>query len=55
VTLQAAVYHYEWFNPVNHTVVATGTLTAVAGNRSFTPPFNGEAVLYLATSNAAVK
>lgn len=55
VNLQAGVYHYEWFNPVNHTMVSAGTFTAVAGNRSFTPPFNGEAVLYLATSHDAGK
>lgn len=51
VSLQAGVYNYEWFNPVEHAVVSTGTLTAVTGDRSFIPPTQGEAVLYLATAS----
>ena len=47
VNLRAGAYHYEWFNPVDHTVVSTESFTAVTGDRSFTPPNNGEAVLYL--------
>lgn len=47
VTLQAGAYHYEWFDPVNHTMISTESFMASTGERSFTPPTNGEAVLYL--------
>lgn len=47
VNLAAATYSYEWFNLSNHTVVATGFVTVTAGSKSFTPPFSGNAVLYL--------
>ncbi|MFA4817202.1 MAG: DUF4038 domain-containing protein [Parcubacteria group bacterium] len=47
VNLSAATYNYEWFNPTTGAVVETGTFTAGAGNKSFTPPFSGDAVLYL--------
>jgi hypothetical protein len=47
VNLAAGTYSYEWFNPSNHTVVATGMVTATAGNNSFTLTFSGDAVLYL--------
>ncbi|HUU30385.1 MAG TPA: DUF6298 domain-containing protein [archaeon] len=47
VTLQAGKYNFEWFNPVSDTVAATGTFTSGEGSRSFTPPFNNDAVLYL--------
>ena len=47
VHLEAGHYQYEWFNPVDHTVVLTGTLKAVTGARHFKPPFKGEAALYI--------
>lgn len=47
VNLVGATYRYEWFNPTTGSVAGTGTLTASSGNRSFTPPFSGDAVLYL--------
>jgi len=47
VNLEAGTYSYEWFNPSNHTIVATGFLTVTAGSKSFTPPFSSDAVLYL--------
>lgn len=45
--LQAGIYNYEWFNPVDHAVVSTGSFTAATGIRSFTPPIKSDAVLYL--------
>lgn len=36
----------EWFNPSNG-LTTTGTSTTGGGNRSFVPPFAGDAVLYL--------
>ena len=45
--LLAGTYSYEWFNPSTGTVSDTGSITAAAGSRSFTPPFSGNAVLYL--------
>jgi hypothetical protein len=47
VNLQAGAYNFEWFSPINHTVVSTGSFTTATGSRSFSPPINGEAVLYL--------
>jgi hypothetical protein len=53
INLAAGNYHYEWFNPVSHAVAGSGSITAVTGNRSFTPPFDGDAVLYLVITNPA--
>ena len=47
VNLVAATYNYEWFNPDTGMIAGTGTITAGSGNRTFTPPFSGDAVLYL--------
>lgn len=47
VNLQAGTYNYEWFNPSSGSIAFTGTITASGGNLSFTPPFIGDAVLYL--------
>lgn len=47
LNLAPATYRYEWFNPLTGAVAGTGTFTASAGNRLFTPPFSGDAVLYL--------
>ena len=47
VNLPANDYDYEWFNPQTGSVAGTGTITANGGNKSFTPPFSGDAVLYL--------
>lgn len=49
--LTAGSYRYEWFNPVSGTVASSGSITVAdtvaEGDRSLTPPFDGEAVLYL--------
>ena len=47
VNLIAGTYDFEWFNPVTSNIQGTGTITATTGNRSFTPPFSNDAVLYL--------
>jgi hypothetical protein len=47
VSLTAGTYAYEWFNRSRGSVVASGSLTAVGGIQAFTPPFTGDAVLYL--------
>jgi len=45
--IQAGDYTYEWYRPSNHSIQSTGTIMAGGGSKSFTPPFSGEAVLYL--------
>ena len=46
-TIVAGDYNYEWYNPVSGVVVATGTVTATGASQGFTPPFSGDAVLFL--------
>jgi hypothetical protein len=50
VNLLAGAYHFEWFNPSLGSVAGTGELNAIRGLQSFTPPFAGDAVLYLAAT-----
>jgi hypothetical protein len=40
----------EWFDPSRGTTTIAGSVPAGSSSRSFTPPFNGDAVLYLADS-----
>jgi chitodextrinase len=40
----------EWFNPSTGATTAGGTVPAGSSSRSFTPPFSGDAVLYLVDS-----
>lgn len=47
VHLTAGAYHYQWFNPSTGAVTSSGEFTAGAGNKTFTAPFSGDAVLYL--------
>jgi hypothetical protein len=47
VTLKEGDYAFEWFNPTAGEIADTGTFTATAGSRSFTAPFDGDAVLYV--------
>jgi hypothetical protein len=47
VNLNSGSYNYEWLDPSTGTVVDTGTLTESSGNRTFSAPFAGDAVLYL--------
>ena len=47
VNLESGTYSYEWFNPSSGSVSTTGNYSAFCGNNSFSPPFLGDAVLYL--------
>jgi hypothetical protein len=47
----AGTYTFEWFNPVTGTVASTGSVSTPSGAHSFTPPFPGDAVLYLRSAN----
>jgi hypothetical protein len=47
VTLIAGRYEYEWLNPSTNAIASSGTLSVATGNSSFSPPFGGDAVLYL--------
>jgi hypothetical protein len=47
VDLQSGNYSYEWFNPNTATLVSTGCVEASGGSQFFSPPFSGDAVLYL--------
>ncbi len=49
VHLAAGNYTYEWFDPVADAFVATGSFSAAAGNRQFSPPdaISADSVLYL--------
>ena len=48
VNLAKGAYSYEWFDPKAGTLAAKGRLSAIGGNQSFDPPFEGPAaVLYL--------
>jgi hypothetical protein len=55
VNLQAGTYNYEWYNPSTASSVASGSITASGGYQSFTPPFKGDAVLYLTSGPAGRK
>jgi len=49
VSLLAGTYNYEWFNPQLGIVASTGTISVISVNRTFSPPFSGDAILYLKT------
>jgi len=51
VSLKAGAYHYEWFNPSTGAVASSRQFTASAGEKTFTAPFSGDAVLYIADKN----
>jgi hypothetical protein len=55
VNLQAGTYNYEWYNPSTASSAASGSVTAPGGYQSFTPPFKGDAVLYLTSGPARRK
>lgn len=50
VTMAPGTYLVEWFNPVAGTLAATGSVSVPTGASPFTPPFSGDAVLYLKAS-----
>lgn len=47
VNLTAGQYNYEWFNPRRGTIVLKGSFTTDGENKSFKPPFRGDAILYI--------
>ena len=47
LTLVAGDYRLEWFNPATGDSTAAEPVRIEAGNRRFTPPFGGRAVLYV--------
>jgi hypothetical protein len=47
VTLVPGNYRYEWLNPSTNSTASSGAMTVPDGNRSFSPPFGGDVVLYL--------
>lgn len=51
-TLAAGTYSFEWFNPTTSSIASIGTVGG--GTRAFTPPFSGDAVLYLKNTGAPV-
>jgi hypothetical protein len=55
VDLQSGNYFYEWFNPNTATLVNTGCVKASGGSQSFSPPFLGDAVLYLISGTSLTR
>ena len=51
VDMQSGSYWYEWFEPQTASVAIAGSYDASSGNNCFTPPFSGDAVLYLRIAN----
>jgi hypothetical protein len=47
VNMKAGIYDFEWFNPKSSKVASFSKITLNDGIYSFTPPFNGNAVLFL--------
>ncbi len=47
LTVVGGTYSYEWYDPTRGTVAQTGTATLASGTQRFTPPFSGDAVLFL--------
>jgi hypothetical protein len=50
VTLVPGSYQYEWLNPAINSIASSGTLPDSNVSQSFSPPFSGDAVLYLRAS-----
>ncbi len=48
-------YAYEWFNVTEGKTAGTGTLKVAESRHEFTPPFSGDAVLWLRRSDATSK
>jgi len=43
----AGKYEYEWLDPSTNRIRSSGSVSVSGGKHSLTPPFNGDAVLYL--------
>lgn len=53
VNLPTATYRYEWFNPTTGAAAGLGTVKVSGDNKSFTPPFSNDAVLYLTAASTS--
>jgi Putative collagen-binding domain of a collagenase len=53
VNLAAGTYRAEWFNPLTGSDFDGASFTTGGGRRSFTPPFEGDALLYLRSNGQA--
>lgn len=51
LSLPAGAYTTEWFNPATGSAVPSGTITWGGGDRTCTPPFSGDAVLWLLSNS----
>lgn len=47
IDVRAGNYNFEWFNPTTGNVAGTGSFETNTVARSFTAPFEGDAVLYI--------
>jgi hypothetical protein len=47
LNLESGNYSYEWYNASAASVASSGNVSAKGGSQSFSPPFDGDAVLYL--------
>jgi hypothetical protein len=47
LSVAAGAYQFEWFNPATGAAAASGMMTLVKEQHTFTPPFQGDAVLLL--------
>jgi len=54
VNLVSGTYSYEWFNPSFGWVDSSDTIKVSSGDKTFTPPFRGDAVLYLKVVSEAL-
>ncbi len=43
-------FNVEWYNPTSNTFITAGPIAGGSSSQSFTPPFGGDAVLYLVDS-----
>ena len=46
----SAILKFTWFNPASGKAISAGTVGGGSSSQDFTPPFTGDAVLYLADS-----
>jgi hypothetical protein len=53
INLQSGRYDYEWFNPRTGLLADARSFSASAGNRTFSPPFGGSAVLLIRSGSSA--
>ena len=47
VDVSKGAYQFEWLNPATNKIALSGMVTVPSGSYLFTPPFQGDAVLYL--------